>query len=240
MYFKYGTYQHPDNEVNLTNLMQRRVYSDRHRLLYTEHTLTVMGEINGTSQADLRTKIAALIDAYADDGERASLFHDDDTESAHFLSSSNSINGVQVIDLSFPSGQPGEYTNCRTYQITLRAEYDNIEGTSDIVSFQESLRWIGTGGPMWEAYPVLVGPPVARVLFTATPQKVHQTGFAVGYRGWPLVPSPLFPQWEHLDRRIVQPDSPKSYRNARRFYPIRWAFDMTTPGGLSGYPNIGP
>lgn len=241
MYFKYGTYQHPDNEVNVTSITARRRYSPRHRLFTTVWTLTARGEIitdEATSdgqQDAIKQRIAELQQVYADDGEDVGLFHDDGGKSGHYLNSLNSINGVSVIEMKWPTGQKAEYATQRTFELVFQAEYLNVE--SQILYFEESLQFFGTGGPKWRVRDTVSGPVIVRPIYPKTAQTIIQSGRAIGLQGYPLIPVPLFPSLEHEDLRVTRYGSPRSYRNTYLEYPAHWQYRMTSPVGVSGVPG---
>ena len=237
MYFKYGSFQHDDNEVELVNFSHQRMYSPRNRLVFTRYTLTCQGHLCVSGQDSIKTKIKAFENAYKVDGRDAALYHDDGTKSAHHMPSASSINGVRVKRVLYPTAAGGEYATGRSYLVELEADYLNPEDT--IYSFSESLAFTGAGGPAWELVPQFSGAPIAYVNFEKTPQHIVQSGEAIGLQGWPLLPSALFPlNYEHTDLRFVEPGSSlKIGVNADYLFPIRYRyyFSLITP--TSAYPR---
>lgn len=243
MYFKYGSYQHPDNEVCVVTFSRRRVHSHRNRIIKDVYEMHIAGQIIATStdsdtnQDTIKTRISEIQNAYSDDGEDAGLYHDDGERSGHFLNSLSSVNGVSVMYVEFPKGTEGaQYATSRWFKIGLTAEYLNIE--SDILVFSETLEFIGTTGPRWTYVPVKGNRPPVRVeSYKQTPQRIIQSGMAIGLRGNPLVPPPIFPSLEQQEKRRIRRGSPKSYRNNFLEYPVNWEYHMMSNTGLSGVPG---
>jgi len=228
MYFKYGKYAHPANEVDVTSFSGRTMYSKRNRVVFSRHTLTLTGHIIQSTQATIKTKIQELEAAYAFDLEDAALYHDDDTLSAHLLDNSSSINGVRVRKIEYPKGGGAEYATGRYFRITLEADYLNTS-VDQVYSFSETVRLIGTGGTAWELIPRFQGPPVARKLFTQTPQRIIQFGETVGVTGWTAPMSPLLPLLsEHLERRVIEHSSPiKIGVHVKLLYPLKYKYEFS-------------
>jgi hypothetical protein len=243
MYFKYGSYKHADNEVDITSFHIQRMYSPRNRMTFDRHTLILQGHLLADTQAELRTAIEALGAAYDRDYYDAGLYHDDGVRSAHGLDNSSSINGVRVHGLSYPNGGDGEYATGRTYSITLQADYLNLEDS--IYSFEESIHLVGTGGPRWELVPRPRGLPIPLMVNEITPQYIVQQGEAIGWQAQPILPPPMLPEdWEHRDRRMVVVRSPQLIgRHGKYMWPIRWRYSFSTMAPLNivmarpDYPN---
>src|SRR5574343_633206 len=184
IYFKYGSYTHTANEVDMTQLSITRQYSPRNRLFFKRHTLTLMGHLCVSGQAAIKSAIQSLEAAYRYDlaspnSGDAGLYHDDGTVSAHFLNTSQSINGVRVLSFSFPKEDGGEYATGRSYSVVLQADFmQDWEDT--IYDFEERVTFKGGGGPSWELIPVAAGKPILRVNSVITPQIIVQEGQATG------------------------------------------------------------
>jgi hypothetical protein len=238
MYCKYGNYTHDPGEVAITMLQQQRMYSKRNRLMFSRYRFMVQGHICDTGGQDsLRTKINALQNAYKYDHYDFSLYHDDGTLSAHYLPVSGSINGVRVRTFDFPEGDKAEYATGRSYRIVLEADYLNIEDT--IYAYNETLTFIGSGGPQWELVPHFLGPPTVHITYSVTPQKIIQEGSAIGVNGNPIVPGPILPlNYEHQEKRMVKPGSPLSL-NIRQnlMYPVQYRYVFSSALPQSGYPR---
>lgn len=233
MFFKYGTYQHPDNEVNLTSVSEVSTINDRGLIAFTTRRMTLRGELIASTQAALRTKINQLESAYSVRGRDAALYHDDGTISGHSLPSGSSLSGTRVISLSYPDGTAAEYATQRTFEIILEAEYPANGGVS---SWVETLTFLGNGGPTQVYIPLLNGPWQRQVTTQATSYRAIQSGTAVGLLGYPPVPAPIWPQFL-LPNTRQNVSSPKNA--GRRFvdYRISWAYSFEANIPLAGTPN---
>lgn len=246
MKFSYRGYTHPDNEVDLAAFMVRPRFSARHRRISSIYQMHLRGQliINDPSivtpdqlQAAMATKIAKIVDVYAYDDGDAIFRHDNGTPTRHSLISANSITGVKVRHRSWPRGGMDEYATIRTFYIVLEAEF--LEPDAQLLYFFEALRFIGTGGPRIVVEDTFDGPPIYQLTNLYTHQKVVQWGSAVGLNGWPLLDVvPLYPDYEHLDRREITPTSADSFTNGYMNYPVQWTFHFSLPTGTIGFPHL--
>ncbi len=236
MYFQYGSYQHPDNTVDLTTIRAQRMYSPRNRLAFTRRTLHCQGHFCVSGQSAIKSTIGAFEAAYADDWKDAGLYHDDGTPSAHVLNNAKSINGVRVTSLSYPSVE-AEYASGRSFAITFQADYLNVE--DQIWEFQERLQFYGGTGASWDLVPVFNGPPVLVVNSTHTVQKIVQSGSATGLEAPPLIPGPLLGvAYEHNDKRIIiRGSSQKIGRHANLLFPAKYRYVFSSVAPLNFYPR---
>lgn len=245
MYFKYGGYLHPKNEVVLAGFLVHPVYSDRGRRTSMMYEMHLKGEIciNDPSittpaqmQAAIKVRINEIIDAYRLNYQDAMFLHDDGvTPTPHCLLNSNSLSGVQLITRSWPKGDQAEYATSRTFHLAFRSE--QLDPESELVYYHETLRFIGTGGPRYVVTDTATGPPRYDLVNLRTHQTITQVGTAVGLEGYPLVDIyPLYPQWEHLERREYILGTPRSRRNGWTHYPIQWAYHFSLPTGTNGAP----
>jgi hypothetical protein len=223
MYFQYGNYRHADNEVALTAVQQRPLYSQRGDLLQVRKTISLQGVLLGTSQTEIQQQIAALEAAYSQNNLDAGLYHDNGATSPHFLESSQSIDGVKVISLDFPTSEGrAEYATGRTYTITLQADF--LVVNTSLVAFQESVRLIGAGGPKHVFVPTINGLPQKQTVHANTSSQVIQSGSSIGLVSYPAIPSPIFPSAEHTDRREIHYGPPQSRGNSFINWPVRWTY----------------
>ena len=240
MYFKYGSFTHTANDVDMTSLSIARQYSPRNRLFFKRHTLSMVGHLIASTQADIKSAIAALQAAYRydrvapGDGD-AGLYHDDGTVSAHFLDTSKSINGIRVLHVTFPNGGDGEYATGRSYSVALQADFmEDFEDT--IYSFEERISFQGGCGPSWELIPVAYGPPVLRVNALQTPQHIIQEGQALGIQAHPIPVGPLLPiNYEHNDQRVWTFGGAQLIGRVQKLlYPTSWRYHFTSVADTSG------
>lgn len=239
-YFQYGSHVHPEGEVILTAYEVVPRYSDRGRRREAIYRMHIVGELIATGN-DLLPKIQQLIDAYSVDDVDAVLYMPDGTPTRHalYVNDPGNISGVHVTHRSWPKGDAAELCTTRSFYIRLEAV--QVEPTSQLVWFQESIRTIGTTGPEWTLIPQASGPPIQQIIYQQTPQTIIQSGMCVGLQGYPLgfVPGPVLPALEHLNERVIEKISP--HFRGRQFtdYGIRWAYKMSTPVAQDLYPTAG-
>ena len=235
MYFKYGSYKHADNEVDLTMITSVRMRSPRNRLVFTRWTLTCMGHFCESGQSAIKTKIEALRNAYIDDNKTAGLYHDDGTPSGHMLKNNTSIGGVKVVTLDWPRGGAGEYATGRTYRVVLQADYLNAEDQT--YSFRETVQIMGTSDGDWDMILTPYGRPIPAQNHRYLPATIIQSGEIIGVQGWPILPAPMGNMMEHRDRRLVIHKSPKSMnRRLNMFYTTSYRYVFSTIGPVNAYP----
>lgn len=239
MYWAYGSFVHPANEVNLVNFQQFPVYTERLRRRTTRYRATIEGELQYSTQADLTTRIGNLIDGYSVDGQEACLYQDDGTPTRHRLAlTANLISGPRIMYRDWPKGDAAEYATKRTFRVILEAEY--LEADSEIVSFQETLSFRGNGGPIWTADVCATGPPRATLRAQRSVQHVLQQGTIVGLTGHPtsMVPGPIFGPYEHGNMRTVRLQSPRFYGSMYLDFPISYSYSFSLPAAQNAIPTI--
>lgn len=248
MYFKYGAFQHRDNEAKLMAFFVKSELSRRNRRvkmhyemhLQLELTLPADGTVytTTTAQAWLDSRIRQIINAYSLDGQDAIFYHDNGTPTRHSLTSGNSLSGVRVVQRSWPTGDGAEYATTRTGYVVLRASYADVE--SQLFEYSETVHSIGNGTKRWRAEELEIGAPRSYDLNQRTVQRVIQTGHAIGFQGYPLAYfGPLYgPQFEHGDLREVTPGHPRYMGNGYAYYPISWTFRFTLGTPVNSFPVI--
>lgn len=229
MFWRYGGYHHPLDEVNLEKFERFVIYSDRHARKLAKHRMTFSGELQYATQGNITSAIDQLENAYNfDRAGDLGLYQDDGSPTPHILHDATSINGVRITYFDYPQGDPAEYATKRTYRVVAEAEY--LAAEDDIVSFQETLSFVGNGGPLWDMEICAKGPPIPIVRARRTPQRVIQTGRIVGLTYYYGVPPPVYSQYEHFDRRQYVPESPVKYGNYWLDWPESYAYHFTLPG----------
>ena len=241
MFFKYGTYTHPENEVNLTSLNQVTRRNARGGVESTRKTLSIQGTLLADTQTALSAAIVELENAYQYEGQDAGLYQDDGAggvgvKTPHFLNSSASLGGVKIQSLTYPQGTPSEYATQRTFAITLFADFP---GDGGLVSFEETLSFQGTGGPSVVNVVTIAGLGQKQSPTQFTRRSVIQQGSAVGYGAYPAQPPPMFPTFEVGERRREDIISPQNNNGEFINWGIRWSyyFEQIGPGSFSRNPN---
>lgn len=242
MYFKYGAYQHPDDEVNLTNFEFIPIRNAQGSRIAHKIRMQVVGEIKAVGQAAINTAINTLINAYALDGFDFGLYHDDNTATHHFIDSSASTTGTRIIQRSWPRSIGAEYATQRTFSITVEADFDDVQSppgqNAEIVSFHERLTFIGNGGQDFEIVDGIFG-PIKNITHNSTAQRIVQQGRGVGYTAYlnPALHTPLFPADQHHSRDQYELGSPENQGNVFRNYPSSWRYEFSRLLPGAGVPH---
>ena len=235
MIFKYGSYAHSANEVSLT-VSKQAEFSDLGYRRGTRETWTIAGVLQGGSQTEITSAIAALQTAYGTNGLNAGLYLDDGmTVTAHFLDSSATRGGVNVKSVSFPQGKGAEYSTFRTYQVVLEALFPEEE--SVYLSWTESISTTGTGGPKFILVPLISGAAQKQIVQQNTVVKVSQRGSATGVANWPSPAAPLFPDYEKVEQRSISRDTPRMHRTNNEGYRVSWSYAFEDGAWFSANPT---
>lgn len=234
MYLSYNGYNHAENEVGL-HIVKQAVYGPSGRRQFERQSWTITGVvISNVSESDLSSKMAALEAAYSTNGGNLVLYGNSGTATNHQLLSAGTTNGTQVKSLQWLPGNPGiwgmgtEYVNKRSYRITVEAErpwYDD-----NLVYYQSTLSATGTCGPKRVWVRSLTGLPQQQTTQLYTTQMVVQSGMNIGLVNSIPQDDPLFPLYEHVDRRRIAPGSAQRLGiNISTHYPTRWMYFFESP-----------
>lgn len=238
MYFAYGTYRHPTDEVALTDATIQRQYNRRGLRTHLRHTWQLRGTLIPASAtpAAVTAAVAALKNAYAVDGQNAGLFEDDGTPTTYFFNSAQALGGVKVVaGPSLPEGAGASYVTYLRYTITLQADFpDPVE---NLDYYQEQISFSGDCGPIRQWVTPISGPPQNQTIQSRSTQRITQSGSAVGFLARPTPANPLWPQLEHREKRKIVATSPDVNGRALTGYGVSWSYEFESPTNLSG---IGP
>lgn len=238
MYFKYGDYQHADNEVELSAFSTRTIRNARGAIERFVRTLTIRGVLKADTQADIKTAVGNLEAAYVSGAGDAALYHDDDTISHHALDASETMAGVIVNDIRWLPGN-GEYATGRSYEISLEAHYRAVLATGTIIQHAETITFRGSGGPRKVMVDTMTGVPIEQTVNSFTPVRATQTGSSVGWRGYPTIPAALYPSNVTHDTGY-QYGAPTAVEGQYLYYPVSWTYNMqfaTAPTPASPVPR---
>lgn len=238
MYIKYGSLIHDDGKVLMVSFVSERILTQRGTTERLRKTATIRGYVTGSTQLELKAKIAAIEAGYGENNRDFGLYHDDHTVSAHWMPTATSLSGVKVVggirwEVETPAA---EYATQRTFSVTLTADY--LAGDTDqLIFFTESVTIIGTGGPRRIVLEPVAGPPIQQVVSLQTSVRAIQTGAMVGLTAYQVPSNPLWPQYELFDQRQIKNDSPRRDGTGFVEYPTSWTyvFHSTTP--LFGFPT---
>lgn len=198
------------------------------------HRWTIRGRLHATNQDTLHALIIQMEDAYKVNGGDLILSLDSGSE-AHSIRSAETVGGVKIIrPPSYPEGGGGEYSTFRNYTLVAEAVYPYSQD-GVLISWQESITFVGTTGPLWVAVPLLYGPPQIQRLRNYTPVTVIQSGAAIMMYDYPVPPPPLWPGLEHEDRHTVTPQLFPDNSGRRG---VQWTYYFTSITPLAALPTI--
>jgi hypothetical protein len=225
LYFKYGSYSHDPGECEVF-IHRNEFRGPRGEVIGMQDTWDVVGRIHANDTAGVLAKIRNMEAAYSVNNKDAGFIGTN-----HAMINSNTINGIKVIKFpSYARPLPGEFSTYRNYELTLQCEYPYVTGGVTLANWEETLHFVGTGGPSWGYLECLNGPPQMQIFKERTVCRVTQSGSATAIGGYPLmfVPQPIWPQYEHQDHREI---SPIAHGDAFDQKSVHWTyhFSMTYP-----------
>lgn len=228
--WKWGAFEHEANEINVVNISVRNIHSGRGTLKHVLFTYHLRGEIcNVSTVAEISSRIAAIEVAYSTEFQNCGLYIDG-VATAHVLANNhpNNISGNRIIQRpSFPEGGAVEYATGRVYDIVIQALFASPE--SQIIEFNERIQYIGTGGPRVDVRDMVKGPPKLYQRCQRTAQRIIQSGSSVGFNAYLEPSGPLYPNYEHVDQRVLIQGSPEFRGQQYSEFPMQWAFYMSNP-----------
>ena len=231
--FKYGSYEHPENEVNMSRYEVTTMRSRRNNQMYKLYRLHLTGVIKATQDdtPSLKTRIEEIIEAYRDDllsGD--AIFTVDGVETPHHLKQSQSSSGIRVKYRSWPEGGAAEWANCRTFTIileSLQVEYPDAANNPQIVWLQDTITSVGNTASIWKYRPNQAGQQRRRIIYPHGTQKVIREGNAVGLQGYVsafLGRGPLGLSHEHQEQRTRSFGSPVWQGSEYHNCPFKWRY----------------
>lgn len=244
MRLRYGSYVH-DLGSPAVAIARQTIFNDAQVPIGYTDRWDINGMLTASTQAALNAKIVALERAYSANGRDATLLLDSGSASAHVMRNSSTISGVRVVaPPSYPAGGAGEFATYRTFNVSLEAE-TRYQNTADwLLSFEESLSFSGTGGPVFGFLEPLQDKPVKQKLKAFSLVRVTQSGKAVGHGSYPdplNISPPLWPDAELEHQRLIVPGSPKRLGPASDAnyieYPVSWTYQFESANPLRGKPR---
>lgn len=238
MYAMYGSYRHPENEVNLERFDIHARFSPRglrYSTVARAHCGIVFAE---STQAAIASRISELMTAYSQDGFNWGLFHDDGTPTRYQLLETDpaQITGVRVLQRSWPSGGPVEYATQRSHSVTIESEL--ADEYSNILDYHETLRFVGNTGAEFETVTLATGSPVQFITAQQTPMRIVQSGYSLGSQVYVLPFGPLYPDYEHHSLRMLNLGTPKFRGRVYQFFPCQWSYTFELPFYTDGTPTL--
>ena len=240
MYLKYGSYSHSAGEITLTAITRDAKTGNSGIVESITEQWVLDGRLQiadqGTAaanQAAMTTAISALKTAYSKNGYDLGFYDDAGNLTSHSIKNKDTVFGVRVAHFGFPVGAGAEYSTFRSYQIVIEADY--LYGGNKLTSWQESISFVGTGGP---TFGLLI--PINGIL---QPQLLTQQSACYAVQNCRATqagyyPIPGGPIWgappEHLEQRQISYSVAASGNNIRS---VDWTYVFEAPGPLIGYPR---
>lgn len=228
MYFQYGSYRHPANEVTVRSFQATRLYNSRGRAQIIRRRMQIEGEIIATSQAAINNRVAELKMVYALAGGDAILLTDAGAATGWTLSSAASISGVRIVDMTFLANDGvAHWATGLPFRVTFEADYIATDA-DNLTSYSETIRRVGRGMPRRLVIEVDNDDPVEQFVSSATPIVIQQSGRAVGIGSWPVPNPPIFPAYlDSPDGDVVEEETPRLNGYTWLDYPVSWNYSMT-------------
>ncbi len=250
MYFQKGSFQHDDNTVTIASFMYRPIRSPRGKRMTTRIELHIAGELLSDptlttslqKQDDLQSQMNTMLAEYEDDYADAGFYRDDGDVTSMFLDSdhANSLTGNYLMYLNFAPGTNEEWCSRRSFTAGIANEF--VDSVSDVVDYTDSIRRIGTAGPVknWRIMPTTQ--PQCRWLALASTQKIIHMGSTVRLSGYALPPAPLAVGNNYLEHLTeLQYTTPKVWGQlggAFALYRTSWKYVYEFPFNNPLAPTI--
>lgn len=250
MYWKYGSYQHPDNSVTLVKTVIRPKRSPRGRRFMTRVEIHCRGEVQANQtlttaidkQDDINTKMLAVEAAYSSDYQDAGFYRDDGDVTSHFLQNNHvaTLTGNCVMYFHWEDSANEEFCSIRTFSFGIYAEF--IDTYSGIYEYRDLILRRGTAGAVkrWRMMPN--GVAIPRTLAPASIQTQIHMGKVVGLRGYIDPPPPLATGNFYLeDLTEIKRTGPLKfgYPGAYGLFTTEWKYIYQFPQHVDLYPTVG-
>lgn len=222
--------------------------SDRGRQWGLRATMVVEGSFlshpdNPIGEMEVKQKITALEDAYRDNHKNAGFIYNIDgvvSASDHYLTQDSQFNltGNRIIYRDWSYKSPAEMANTRSFTIGLSADFALSE--SFIISFQETVNFIGNGTPDWDYQERWNGAPQKITYANQTVIRAQQTGMLICLQPFPNPPSPLWPTYEQGKYRRITRRNPHDHGHPSgkySHYMVAWSYRFAFPSVQNGTPN---
>lgn len=251
MYVKYGDYQFDDDAVWYAYTCPAKLDSNGVPYAYSPQyklsgwiSITDTGTVAG-NQAAMTAKLALFEAAFAKQFQNFGFYDNAGNLTVHKLINAQTLGGVKVLTRpEYPDSRGAEYSTFRSFTLTLGADVplSAQQGPNAVVEWQETLTYIGTGGPrrVWQEF--IEDNPENQVVAQRTTIKAIQRGSAIGFGDYIAFPAPLYPlEVEHEDQRIFERGTPQAKgAGVFKYYPSSWSyfFEFANPqfGNPTGRP----
>ena len=235
MYLMYGSYKHEEGECIISIHKEAVVNNKSGKQYATRERWTINGRLHKSNPSLVDSAIRSLQNAYSVNDNDIGFYHANGVATSHIMKNSDSVSGIKVVSPpSFPIGNLGEFSSYRNYTIEVEGEF-LFSDLGTVVSYEETVSYTGTGGMKWVSRETLNTYPVVQYIKPRTLIKVVQSGQAQGYKFYPVIPSPIWPEYEHLDQRSVEyytSNDKYHQRNVRWSYYFSFGTYPYFPGGI--------
>lgn len=201
--------------------------------------LHIEGEILGANQAAVDTQIEALEEAVETLAENSAgdvglTLNDGTTPSKHWLDNSASQGGIRLVNFQWLPCVGTQYATRRSFQLICEADF-LADAANNLIQYEETIRRIGTTGPVFIYQPVLYGAWRKVQIHSQSTTLLVQSGANVGYEYIEPPSSPLFAD-EHVERRVIDQGSGQWVNGKKRNFTRTWAYFYES-NNLFGLPS---
>jgi hypothetical protein len=248
MYYRHGNYRHANNEVELQVQPTRIIFPGTGSEmgiknlppLGFERRHVLKGRIHAATSAELTAACAALRyfyenTHYCDSG----LYHDDGSPTANVFYAGDGEVRVATAP-AFPSGNDGQYTTYRDYQIEITQESKAPNsgepgGNPELFDFKEQIV-ISGGGNLFKILTPRRGTPQRQETTEWQPYRTIQAGKRSSMMWWPPYKNPIWPEHCHKEESTITFEPP--VRKAGQWiYTTSWVFVFESIIQLIEYPT---
>jgi hypothetical protein len=241
MIFNYGSYAHPNNEVNFAGLTRTIQFSPTARANILTEAWAMKGRIvkqGATSQADIFTALAALRTAYSVNGQSAWFNDNNGTRTPFFLDNTKAIGGV-VVTSPISHGDIGgaESVTYLNYTFGLKMESFATLAAGSYLAYAETLVFEDNNGlPLLIERIPISGPPILQAVSTSSMFYATQSGTLTTRSMNPQPEAPLFPGAfsGEPNSRSIRYSSPKMVRGVAVEQSVSWSYRFKSPSPLVG------
>ena len=225
-------------------------YSEHLRLNEGEQTLTKQRHLkvsgfltnNVNTQDSFVLQENAVRTGLANPDKDLLFLTDDGTPTGLCFFNRNSLSGVKVTDLAFPTTKKGEYCVERTFNFTVTSEEILPNTATRLVSFSEKLSFSG-GVPLNKVRTAISGPNQQQLTVPQSPFRLTQSGRAVGFLAYPKLGGPkgenppIYPFNFDADP-VVDQDSPKRRGQLQESFGVTWHYSFVSVTPLPAVPAV--
>lgn len=225
---KYGSYTHAVAEPAVL-VRKELIEDDKGAAIGHSVTWEINGRLVAASQAALFTAMEDLENAYSVNNKNIS-FETTDGTVIHQIKLAQTGQGIKIASFVWPMGQDAVLATFADYQIMVKAEVALVgsgPGGNSLLSFQEAISIVGTGGPRRVVREMLNGPPIEQIVSSFTLGRATQSGTATGWNSYPNPGIVIFPAY------LINPDSAVTRSRAGTRLQTAWSYQFVSPGGFS-------